>query len=166
MGTVQDTATDLLDSASDRLKSASAAVSGIQTPGFLKDIFAARKEKRRRRADEDGQGPKDSNERPPKDEAAIAALVAATMSSPSEPKSNSDDQQGSNERQNGLMNLTRKLIEIRTMLLSIDQSDTLKLPSIVVIGSQSSGKSSVLEAIVGHEFLPKWVSLSRFCFGN
>jgi dynamin-like GTPase MGM1, mitochondrial len=29
------------------------------------------------------------------------------------------------------------------------------LPSIVVIGSQSSGKSSVLEAIVGHEFLPK-----------
>ncbi|KAJ7903616.1 P-loop containing nucleoside triphosphate hydrolase protein [Mycena olivaceomarginata] len=144
MGTI------LLDSASDRLKSASAAVSGIQTPGFLKDIFAARKEKRRRRADEDGQGPKDSNERPPKDEAAIAALVAATMSSPSEPKSNSDDQQGSNERQNGLMNLTRKLIEIRTMLLSIDQSDTLKLPSIVVIGSQSSGKSSVLEAIVGH----------------
>jgi len=32
----------------------------------------------------------------------------------------------------------------------------LKLPSIVVIGSQSSGKSSVLEAIVGHEFLPKY----------
>ena len=43
------------------------------------------------------------------------------------------------------------------MLLSIDQSDALKLPSIVVIGSQSSGKSSVLEAIVGHEFLPKCV---------
>jgi len=53
------------------------------------------------------------------------------------------------------MHLTRKLIEIRSMLLSIDQSDALKLPSIVVIGSQSSGKSSVLEAIVGHEFLPK-----------
>ncbi|KAI0044912.1 hypothetical protein FA95DRAFT_205149 [Auriscalpium vulgare] len=51
--------------------------------------------------------------------------------------------------------LTKKLIEIRSMLLSIDQSDALKLPSIVVIGSQSSGKSSVLEAIVGHEFLPK-----------
>ena len=45
------------------------------------------------------------------------------------------------------------------MLLSIDQSDTLKLPSIVVIGSQSSGKSSVLEAIVGHEFLPKCVEV-------
>ena len=58
-------------------------------------------------------------------------------------------------RQNGLMSLTKKLIEIRSMLLSIDQSDALKLPSIVVIGSQSSGKSSVLEAVVGHEFLPK-----------
>jgi len=42
------------------------------------------------------------------------------------------------------------------MLLSIDQNDALKLPSIVVIGSQSSGKSSVLEAIVGQEFLPKY----------
>ncbi|OZJ02442.1 hypothetical protein BZG36_04396 [Bifiguratus adelaidae] len=53
------------------------------------------------------------------------------------------------------MMLTKKLIEIRSILLSIDHNDTLKLPSIVVIGSQSSGKSSVLEAIVGHEFLPK-----------
>ncbi|RKP00651.1 hypothetical protein CXG81DRAFT_6414, partial [Caulochytrium protostelioides] len=33
--------------------------------------------------------------------------------------------------------------------------DAMKLPSIVVIGSQSSGKSSVLEALVGHAFLPK-----------
>ncbi|KAG0142500.1 hypothetical protein CROQUDRAFT_662450 [Cronartium quercuum f. sp. fusiforme G11] len=55
----------------------------------------------------------------------------------------------------GLMQLTRKLIEIRSLLMSIDQDDTLILPSIVVIGSQSSGKTSVLEAIVGHEFLPK-----------
>lgn len=55
-----------------------------------------------------------------------------------------------------LMLLTRKLIEIRNILKSVDhESDSLTLPSIVVIGSQSSGKSSVLEAIVGHEFLPK-----------
>ncbi|CAG8717098.1 20729_t:CDS:2, partial [Dentiscutata erythropus] len=36
----------------------------------------------------------------------------------------------------------------------IDHEEGLKLPNIVVIGSQSSGKSSVLEVIVGHEFLP------------
>jgi ABC-type uncharacterized transport system fused permease/ATPase subunit len=54
-----------------------------------------------------------------------------------------------------LMLLTKKLIEIRSILMSIDHNETLRLPSIVVIGSQSSGKSSVLEAIVGHEFLPK-----------
>ena len=59
------------------------------------------------------------------------------------------------EKEHQLLQLTRKLIEIRSVLLSVDQSDALKLPSIVVIGSQSSGKSSVLEAIVGHEFLPK-----------
>ena len=56
---------------------------------------------------------------------------------------------------NELMLLTRKLIEMRSILMSIDHAQTLQLPSIVVIGSQSSGKSSVLEAIVGHEFLPK-----------
>jgi hypothetical protein len=56
---------------------------------------------------------------------------------------------------NDLMHLTAKLIEIRTLLQSIDHGENLVLPSIVVVGSQSSGKSSVLEAIVGHEFLPK-----------
>lgn len=59
---------------------------------------------------------------------------------------NTDDQ---------IMNLTRQMIEIRALLSSIDHGDSLKLPSIVVIGSQSSGKSSVLESIVGQEFLPK-----------
>jgi dynamin 1-like protein len=31
----------------------------------------------------------------------------------------------------------------------------LKLPQIVVIGSQSTGKSSLLESIIGKEFLPR-----------
>lgn len=61
----------------------------------------------------------------------------------------------SDDPSNDLMLLTRKLIEVRSILLSIDHGESLQLPSIVVIGSQSSGKSSVLEAIVGHEFLPK-----------
>lgn len=34
-------------------------------------------------------------------------------------------------------------------------NDTLDLPQIVVIGSQSSGKSSVLENLVGKDFLPR-----------
>ncbi|KAI8895814.1 P-loop containing nucleoside triphosphate hydrolase protein [Globomyces pollinis-pini] len=62
-----------------------------------------------------------------------------------------------NNTPNQLMGLTKRLIEIRNLLKSINtnSSSALTLPSIVVIGSQSSGKSSVLEAIVGHEFLPK-----------
>ncbi|ODV58368.1 dynamin-related GTPase MGM1 ASCRUDRAFT_28667, partial [Ascoidea rubescens DSM 1968] len=54
-----------------------------------------------------------------------------------------------------ILSITRRMIEIRNLLNKIDKSDSLKLPSIVVIGSQSSGKSSVLESIVGREFLPK-----------
>jgi hypothetical protein len=34
-------------------------------------------------------------------------------------------------------------------------TDPLDLPQIVVVGSQSSGKSSVLENIVGRDFLPR-----------
>ena len=33
--------------------------------------------------------------------------------------------------------------------------DTIKLPQIVVVGSQSAGKSSVLEGIVRKDFLPR-----------
>ncbi|KAJ2089618.1 mitochondrial dynamin GTPase Msp1 [Coemansia sp. RSA 487] len=70
--------------------------------------------------------------------------------------------------ENALMELTKKLLEIQTILKSVESdnatradysgnqgSKALQLPSIVVIGSQSSGKSSVLESIVGQEFLPK-----------
>ncbi|TVY88944.1 Protein msp1, mitochondrial, partial [Lachnellula willkommii] len=58
-----------------------------------------------------------------------------------------------------MMVLTKKMIEIRGILQTVGQSNALTLPSIVVIGSQSSGKSSVLEAIVGHEFLPKGTNM-------
>ncbi|KAI0072946.1 hypothetical protein K474DRAFT_1667160 [Panus rudis PR-1116 ss-1] len=152
---VQDTATDIFDSASDVVKSVSSVVSevklpDIEAPQFLKDLFSSGKGKEKAKDEGDDNEGGSKNPRPDGEDAAIAALVAATMSSPSDSKSDA-----SPETNNGLMHLTRKLIEIRSMLLSIDQSDTLKLPSIVVIGSQSSGKSSVLEAIVGHEFLPK-----------
>jgi dynamin 1-like protein len=32
---------------------------------------------------------------------------------------------------------------------------SVRLPAVVAIGAQSSGKSSVLEAIVGRDFLPR-----------
>lgn len=35
----------------------------------------------------------------------------------------------------------------------------IDLPQIVVVGSQSSGKSSVLESIVGRDFLPRGVGV-------
>lgn len=54
-----------------------------------------------------------------------------------------------------MLNLTKQMIEIKNILSTIDGNNQLTLPSIVVIGSQSSGKSSVLESIVGQEFLPK-----------
>ena len=34
-------------------------------------------------------------------------------------------------------------------------SDMMSLPQIVAVGAQSSGKSSVLENIVGREFFPR-----------
>jgi hypothetical protein len=144
-----------VDTASDSIKTISSAVSQVklpklETPHFLRDLFAV-KEGEERTEGPEGETGSNKSGRPDGEDAAIAALVAATMSSPSD----TADSTNSDLRQNGLMHLTRKLIEIRSMLISIDQSDTLKLPSIVVIGSQSSGKSSVLEAIVGHEFLPK-----------
>ncbi|KAG0171753.1 dynamin-like GTPase mgm1 [Apophysomyces sp. BC1034] len=90
--------------------------------------------------------------------AAVAAAAAVTLSSDSD----SDEKEKKTKKKSTisahdeqLMMLTKKLIEIRSILMSIDHNETLKLPSIVVVGSQSSGKSSVLEAIVGHEFLPK-----------
>ncbi|CUM63023.1 uncharacterized protein PRCAT00000585001 [Priceomyces carsonii] len=58
------------------------------------------------------------------------------------------------ETDDQMLTLTRQMIEIKNLLSTIDR-DAIKLPSIVVVGSQSSGKSSVLESIVGQEFLPK-----------
>lgn len=158
MTSVQDTVSDMFGSASGVVKDVSSRISDVklptfETPDFLKDLFSSSEGGGREHGNED-PGSSSRKKKPDGDDAAaLAAMLAATSLSASDSKAAEDD--GSDGRQNGLMHLTRKLIEIRTMLISIDQSDALKLPSIVVIGSQSSGKSSVLEAIVGHEFLPK-----------
>lgn len=152
---VQDTAADYIDAASDGLKSLGARVSGVKLPGapqILKDLFTSSDGNKGGESGSNSEGR--SKGKPPNSEdgPAVAALIAATLSSPADP---SQEDARKAPRADELMHLTRKLIEIRSVLLSIDQSDALKLPSIVVIGSQSSGKSSVLEAIVGQEFLPK-----------
>ena len=79
--------------------------------------------------------------------AAAAAAVAATTTTYMTDSSKKEPDQ--------MLQLTLKMIEIRNILSRIGQGNNCILPAIVVIGSQSSGKSSVLEAIVGHEFLPK-----------
>ena len=49
----------------------------------------------------------------------------------------------------------RKLITLIDQLRDVGVSDYIKLPRITVLGTQSSGKSSVLESIVGLDFLPR-----------
>ena len=94
---------------------------------------------------------------PQHSKAGAAAAAAAGAAAYGYEQSDADDERSPEEmaRDDQIMVLTKKMIEIRSILQQVGQSSTLTLPSIVVIGSQSSGKSSVLEAIVGHEFLPK-----------
>mmetsp|Transcript_18703 Transcript_18703/g.26342 ORF Transcript_18703/g.26342 Transcript_18703/m.26342 type:complete len:864 (+) Transcript_18703:54-2645(+) len=45
--------------------------------------------------------------------------------------------------------------KLQDVLGALGQNTTLDLPQIVVVGGQSSGKSSVLEGVVGRSFLPR-----------
>ncbi|KAG9017481.1 dynamin-like GTPase mgm1 [Tulasnella sp. 427] len=164
IGDVQDGAADFLDAAGEQFSSLRARVAAVElptleTPEFLsnflnsftfKDEETSGKEKNKGR--DEGSGEPDGGNGGP---GALAALIAATASSPMDSQEETQGDSQNPERPSELMLLTKKLIGIRSILLSIGQSESLTLPSIVVIGSQSSGKSSVLEAIVGHEFLPK-----------
>lgn len=95
-----------------------------------------------------------NGKKPPSKDPAPAAAIATAMAAALPVVVDADEPSASDSNED-LMLLTRKLIEIRSILLSIGEEAGLTLPSIVVVGSQSSGKSSVLEAIVGREFLPK-----------
>lgn len=156
---------DALDSARDGWEALAEQMDGIelpklQTPGFLRNLFSGMGSSESgengvdsSRASNGGGGGPDPNGAPTL--AGAAAVAASSLFGDDENAAESGDgvAKGSTEE---LMLLTRKLIEVRNILKEIDhESDQLTLPSIVVIGSQSSGKSSVLEAIVGHEFLPK-----------
>ncbi|KAK3940735.1 dynamin family protein [Diplogelasinospora grovesii] len=104
-----------------------------------------------------GSGGQGGGEPPKQSKAGVAVGAAASAAAYGYDQSPEADERTAHEiaRDDQMMILTKKMIEIRNILQRVGQSSTLTLPSIVVIGSQSSGKSSVLEAIVGHEFLPK-----------
>lgn len=108
-----------------------------------------------------GSGGDGGGGRPKQSKTSTGVAAGATAAAYGYEKSDEEDPRESEEvaRDDQMMVLTKKMIEIRSILQKVDQSSTLTLPSIVVIGSQSSGKSSVLEAIVGHEFLPKGTNM-------
>ena len=45
----------------------------------------------------------------------------------------------------------------------INAKNSIELPQIVVVGAQSTGKSSVLESIVGKDFLPRGSGIVTRC---
>lgn len=125
-------------------------------PGWLQGVFESREG-----SSNDHGGSSDPKGSPKQSRSSAAAAAAATATALGYQQSSEDDARSAIEsaKDDQMMVLTKKMIEIRTILQSVGQSDALTLPSIVVIGSQSSGKSSVLEAIVGHEFLPKGTNM-------
>jgi GTP-binding protein EngB required for normal cell division len=130
---------------------------GLETPEGLRNIMEG-KEASEQAGGGGGRSGPDGPE-PPKQQSnagpvAAAAATSAAFAYDTNPEEDDRDEERT-ARDDQMMMLTKKMIQIRSLLQTIGQSETLTLPSIVVIGSQSSGKSSVLEAIVGHEFLPK-----------
>ena len=59
------------------------------------------------------------------------------------------------EKDNILFKKLRKLINLIDQLRDCGVNEYIKLPRICSLGNQSSGKSSVLESIVGLDFLPR-----------
>ena len=76
------------------------------------------------------------------------------------PSERSDSQNGSeksagSEEPQWMDTMISMMSKVDDILATVGNTDAVSLPQIVAIGSQSSGKSSVLENIVGREFLPR-----------
>ncbi|KAF2398599.1 protein MGM1, mitochondrial precursor [Trichodelitschia bisporula] len=121
----------------------------VEVPEWLSGILAGKEGGDGNSGNGQGKGPE------PKHSASGVAAGGAAAAAFGFGSSDDNKDEEKAARDDQMMLLTKKMIHIRTLLQSVGKSDSLTLPSIVVIGSQSSGKSSVLEAIVGHEFLPK-----------
>lgn len=59
--------------------------------------------------------------------------------------------------------MIRAMNEIHDAFSEVKIDDRMDLPQIVVVGGQSSGKSSVLENIVGRDFLPRGAGMVTRC---
>ena len=51
--------------------------------------------------------------------------------------------------------LIKTVNQLQDAFATVGVTNPIDLPQITVVGSQSSGKSSVLENIVGRDFLPR-----------
>jgi dynamin 1-like protein len=60
-------------------------------------------------------------------------------------------------------NLIAVINDVQDALSTLDIKSKIDLPQIAVVGSQSSGKSSVLESIVGRDFLPRGSGIVTRC---
>lgn len=65
------------------------------------------------------------------------------------------DEYGTSGNDNKLFGKVGKLIKIVDDLRDLGLNEVFELPKIVVLGTQSSGKSSVLESIIGLDCLPR-----------
>lgn len=65
-----------------------------------------------------------------------------------------------------LANNLRKVISLVDNLRDLGLEELIRLPKVVVVGSQSSGKSSLLEQIVGIDFLPRGSVHTSFKSGS
>lgn len=63
--------------------------------------------------------------------------------------------------------LIKTVNKLQDAFATVGVQNPVDLPQITVIGSQSSGKSSCLENIVGRDFLPRGIDFPNiflFCF--
>ncbi|XP_078443415.1 dynamin-related protein 3A-like [Wolffia australiana] len=75
-----------------------------------------------------------------------------TSSSPMSSSSSASSDHGKASLGSAVIPIVNRLQDIFAQLGDVS---TIKLPQVAVVGSQSSGKSSVLEALVGRDFLPR-----------
>ena len=63
----------------------------------------------------------------------------------------------------GIETLVPMIIKLQNAFSMIKARNSIELPQIVVVGAQSAGKSSVLESVVGRDFLPRGTGIVTRC---